>query len=1066
MSPLPDASSTPPRFRVVTADQLGSLIDRLAADLAAAPLGPLTDEVIVVQSQGMRRWIQQELAKRHGCSASLRLPFPARFARDLVDLVIPSAREVAAGRFDVGDDPFDREVMTWRILDLLEDGVASRAPFSPLRRFCSGSARQRLGLAARLAGTFDDYFLYRPELLAAWEMGELLMPGSPHEAWQAELWRLIRSASPVEHAAQKLMGLVAALESMGSTLPPRLPRRIAVFGVSSLPPLFIAVLRALSRLVPVTFYLAASPSRSGHPLSKAWGGQSRELLDLLDRPGTEWLPSPSRRPPGTHLLAGLQNALATGSEAPLAQGERDVSLELHLCHSTLREMEVLRDQLLDAFDRDPSLRPHDVLVMVPDVEAYGPCIETVFGAQADGPAIPHHVADKPLAREFSLARHALDLLALVDNRRTAVDVLTLLEAPAVRGRAGIAEADVATLKSWAEATRIRWGADGLQREAVFGLPAVEANTWRAGLDRLLMGHVAGPVEALITGILPSGGDTAGNSALLGCFAGWAARLFAALDSLRAPRTLSEWRFALLGLIDETLLPEGEAEDRALALIRSRLETLAGMQFRAGHARPVPLEVVRDWIGNVLSDDSFGTGFLAGGITFAAFKPMRAIPFKVIAMAGLDDASFPRRDRRHAFDLIAAAPREGDRSLRTDDRQLFLDSLLAAESRVMLSYVARSAVSNARRAASVVISELLDHLDSQAPEAKLGDAITVEHRLQPFSPDYFVGTSRLFSYSAANAAGVAASAARSEPEPFADVSGGGEAGGPLVVSLGDLIDCWLNPSRFWCRRILRMDLREGVGPPAELEPFTMDALAGYGIKSGMVERRLRGEVAVEVERELLAARGDLPPAGLTSPWHRKYIAEVDAFLESVGAVEYLEPVALEVRGDTWTLTGRVDSVVAGGCLQFRPAKLKVKDRVRGWITHVALSAQRPGMDVRTRVIAEDEAVEWERPADPVAILDGLIAGYRAALVAPLPVFEQASWEFARPAKRSTKSPLEAAIEKFEGTGWTKGNGTTTDAAEPHVALCWRGRDPFENEAAEFQRWSLVLWADACEHEVRK
>lgn len=1062
---MPDALSTPARLRVVTSDQLGSLLERLAADLAGAPLEPLVDEVIVVQSQGMRRWIQQELARRQGCSASLRLPFPARFARELVDLVVPDDRAEPVGPFDLGDDPFDRDVMTWRVLDLLEGGLAAREPFSPIRRFCAGSARQRLGLAARIAGTFDDYFLYRPELLAAWDNGELLVPGAVHEAWQAELWRMIRSGSATEHAAERLRRLVAELDKPATAPRPGLPERLAVFGVSSLPPVFISVLRALSRHIPVTFYLGASPSRSGHPLADAWGGQSRALLDLLDHAETEWMTCPSHRPREATVLTGLQRALTTGEDVRLEHDEADRSLTLHLCHSPLREMEVLRDQLLEAFDRDASLRPHDVLVMVPDIGTYGPCIETVFGAEAGGPALPHQVADRPLAREFSLARHTLDLLALVDGRRTAVEVLALLEAPAIRARAGLAEGDLNLLKAWAEAVRIRWGTDGAERQAFFGLPEVEANTWRAGLDRLLMGHVAGPLEELMAGILPSGGDTAGDSALLGRFVGWAARLFAALDALREPRTLSEWRFSLLALIDDTVLPDGEAEERAMALIRSRLETLAGMQFRAPHERPVSLDVVRDWLEHVLSDDSLGTGFLTGGITFAAFKPMRAIPFKVIAMAGLEDASFPRRDRPAAFDLIAAAPRPGDRSLRTDDRQLFLDSLLAAQGQVILSYTARSAVTNARRAASVVIAELLDHLDRKHGQG-LASSIIVEHRLQPFSPEYFLGTGRLFSYSAANAAGVAASAIRVESEPFAGDRFEADGTDPLVVSLADLIDCWVNPSRFWCKRILRMQVDGAAAPPAELEPFSVDALVGYGVKLDMVRRRLGGRMTGEVERELLAARGDLPPGALTAPWHRRFVGEVESFLETVGDVRLLDPIALDVRGGSWTLTGRIDGVVEGGCLQFRPAKLKIKDRVRGWITHVALAAQCPGRAVTTRVVAEDHSIEWRGPADPIAVLDRLVAGYRAGLTSPLPVFEAASWEFARPRSGRGKSPLEAAIASFEVSEHRGSDRLVGDATDPHVALCWRGRDPFADDAVEFQHWSRMLWDDACAHEVKK
>ena len=1057
---MPDATPTPGRFHAVTADSLGSLVERLAADLAAAPLPPLEEELVVVQSQGMRRWLQLELARRHGCSASLRLPFPARFCRDVADLITPGAPAAPplGGRFATGDDPFDRDVMTWRILGLLEDGLTEADPYAPLRRFCAGGARHRLGLAERIAGAFDDYLLYRPELLAAWEAGKALCPEHPHEAWQAELWRTISRGTGAEHTAVRLGRLVDDLATRAG-LPAGLPSRVTVFGVSSLPPVFIDVLRGLARFIPVTSYLAAEPARGAHPLVQAWGGQARDLLDLFGGRGATWEALAPRRGAGDTVLASLQRGIVAGAaEGPIQVPPGDRSLQVHLCHSPLREMEVLRDQLLDALDADRTLRPHEILVMVPDVATYHPYIETVFGA-GEGPAIPFHVADKPLAREFSLARHALDLLALVDGRRGAAEVLALLDTPAVRNAAGLSEGDVPLLNGWADATGIRWGTDGVDRHAMFRVPPVDANSWRAGLDRLLMGHAAGPVEQLVAGILPHGGDTAGSAALVGRFAHWAAGLFEALDALRAPRPLAEWRVALLDLLDRTVVAESDDEERALALVRGQLDTLAGLQARAGQQRAVPLDVVRDWLSSVLSDDSFGSGFLAGGITFAALKPMRAIPFKVVAMAGLDDASFPRHDRPRAFDLIAAYPRQGDRSLRADDRQLFLDSLLAAERRVILSCVGRSAISNAKRAPSVVIAELLDHLGSAAKQ------VTVEHRLQPFSPEYYRADAALFSYSAANAGACAvAGADPADPEAFVPKAAGDTNGaGPLVISLADLAECWANPSRFWCRRVLRLRLQEGAEAPEDHEPFEANALVRYGVKYDMVRRRARGTVDLSREGELLAARGDLPAAALAPAWHRRFAGEVDRFMSRVGSPVFLEPVSLDIRGDGWTLTGRVDGLVAGGRLQYRPATLKIKDQVRGWIGHLALAAHLGDPGLVSRVIGEDRSMAWRAPDDPGAVLAQLIAGYRAALHAPLPVFERASWEFARP-RNGTRSPLEAAEYAFR-LRWNFGSGREEgDAADPHVALCWRGRDPFDGDTEEFERWSSVLWEPAFAHET--
>ena len=1064
------------RFTVVTADRLSPLVSRLAGELAREPLPPLADELVVVQSQGMRRWLQLELARRHGCSASLRLPFPAGFCRFLADTVLPI--EADTGRFTTGtrgdDDPFDRDVMTWRIRDQLEGGLWRSDPFGPLARFCESDARQRLGLAARIAGAFDDYLLYRPELLAAWELGELRLDGHPHEAWQAALWRRLREGHDADHMARRLTRLIDDLESRpvgAASRPAGLPARITVFGVSSLPPAFVRLLHAVSRFVPVTVHVAGCADESGHPLVQAWGRQAREFRSVLAHPDTGWVQLESPSPLAPSLLRALQGEMLEGrARAPdrLPIVASDDSLSLHVCHSPLREMEVLRDRLLAAFDADSTLRPHEVLVMVPDVTAYQPYVEAVFGAEEEGlPRIPFHVADRPLAREFSLARHVLDLLGLVDGRRTATEVLALLDAPSIRRRAGIGAADVPALHAWAEATRIRWGTDGRERKQVFGLPDLDANTWRAGLDRLLMGYATGPVDGLVAGVLPHGGDTAGDARLLGRFAGWVDGLFAALDDLRHDRPLVAWRTALLDLLDRLVEADGESEERALALVREQLETLALMQVRAGHLRATELGTVRDWLRTVLSDDSNGSGFLAGGVTFAALKPMRAIPFKVIAVCGLDDGSFPRRDRAPAFDLVGTRPEPGDRSLRADDRQLFLDTVLAARDRLILSWVGRSITDNAERAASVVIAELLDHLDrtcvvADAPQVLPRSRIVVEHRLQPFSPAYYRGEGPLFSYSVAHAMACSAARLPVTGAPFVAVEECRAASAQEVVTLtlGDLIECWSNPSRTWCRRALRLRIDDAETGGEEDEPFTVDGLPKYALQDRLVRRRVQGAADRLGEAAVLAACGDLPPGALAPVWHRALAAEADAFVARLGVVDWIEPVAIRLDGPGWTLTGRVDGCTTDGRLQFRPAAVKAKDRVRAWITHLALSAH-AGEDVVSRLVGTDGESRWETPAAAaIAALDALVAGYRAALEAPLPVFEGASWKYVRPGR---SDPLEAARAAFE----LRENGRTQrmegDLSDPHVALCWRGRDPFAGDAAAFVRWTECLWTPCLDSE---
>jgi exodeoxyribonuclease V gamma subunit len=232
---------------------------------------------------------------------------------------------------------------------------------------------------------------------------------------------------------------------------------------------------------------------------------------------------------------------------------------------------------------------------------------------------------------------------------------------------------------------------------------------------------------------------------------------------------------------------------------------------------------------------------------------------------------------------------------------------------------------------------------------------------------------------------------------------------------------------------------------------------------MVRRRIGREPDLARELTLLGARGDLPPGALTAPHHRQLHTSTRKFAGRVGVPSQLPPVGIRIEHGQWLVAGRVDGVTDKGYLQFRPAKVKPRDRVRTWINHVALCAEL-GDPGPARFVGLEAEVVWNVPPDPVAILDELVAGYRAALIAPLPVFENASYEFTRRRRPNSSPPLAAARKAFTVSEDPVSGRSFGDLTDPSVELCWRGRDPFELQLPAFERWSAALWGPAFEYQV--
>ncbi len=1081
------------RLRIVTSHRLDALLRALADALAAAPLPPLAREVVVVQSQGMRRWVTLQLADRLGCAASLYMPFPGAFGHRLAEAADAAPHPAPPGGYE--DSPFGRDALTWRIDDAL-DALLPLKGFAPLRAYLAdGDARKRHQLCARVANLFDDYQIYRPDLLLAWEAGKDPVK-CDDAAWQAELWRRLTREAPADHLARRFERLIESLETCAA--PPKgLPPRLAVFGVTTLPPVFIRLLRGLARFVEVSLYVVAANNGrpttddaiggGANPLVASMGGQGQTFLDLLrENFGAEatWDPIAAAPPPRDSLLHRLQaDALAgldrtfvaappaappgrtaTDTASPTAA---DDSLTVHICHSPLREMEVLRDQLLAAFAADPELRPHDILVMTPDVATYAPYARSVFGVDhPPAPRLPVRVADRRVAHELPLTEVFCRALTLARGRVTATEVLDLLECPAVQRRAGFTESDLPVLAQWVADANIRWGVDAAARRAE-GLPPESANTWRAGFERLLLGYAVGPCDDLVAGTLPLGSATAGRADLLGRFVDWCERLFRCAGNLRRERPLREWAADLNAWPDQFLEARDDEERDAIARIRGELRRLDTLALAAAHNRPVPLDVLCDHFEHAFADDGFGTGFISGAITFCAMKPMRTIPFKIIAVCGLGHDAFPRRDRPPAFDLQARAPRPGDRSLRADDRQLFLETFLAAGRRLIVTYVGASQKDNSERPPSVCLAELLDAVErAYGPETRR--TVLLRHPLQPFSAAYYNGRdARLFSYSAENCrAGRAAGGARhaqlpfiTRPFPIPE--------GRLTVSAADLARAWLRPCRLFCERTL--DLRFPADDAAEVEnvePLALDNLTRTRVADWLLARRLAG--ATEDETTLLAARGDLPPGRLGRALRSEIERQVGPVLDRLRDAQFLPPAELSVQGVDWTLTGRIEGLTDRARLQYRCAAIKPKDLARAWTAHLLLNAaaeEGAALPRVTRLIGTDGERRFGPVARPRKLLDALLAGYRRALAEPLPLFEEAGYAFAarlHDPKRSDDPVATAWKEAYAAWFGDDFRNTPGDRDDPFVALCFRGGDPFRDRRGDFESLARAFWAPLMDH----
>ncbi|MFN3240208.1 MAG: exodeoxyribonuclease V subunit gamma [Planctomycetota bacterium] len=1119
---------------VITGHRLEALFDALCEQLASSPADPMATETILVPGQGIARWLELRLAERLGIAAGVETPFLGAWLHQLTE---PSGPD---------GDPFAREVLVWRLWRLLGErskATADKDRFGAASDYIENDhdGRKRLQLCTRLSACFDDYQLYRDDLLDAFARGDDHKALSEHAPWQARLWRALLAdaglelpdqkkdrsrrgddATPLLFAelaepppppsceqAHRIASLRARLDDQ-AWCRQHLPPRLWVFGTTTMPPAFLDVLHRIGHRIDVHLFvpqptphfvgdLRERSKRSGdNALLARFGAESRDfqgmLVDLEERSDHD-VPVEQHpldtfvdddRVPDT-LLACLQQDLVQAFDrgerdaAPFVLRADDDSLRIHDCHSPQRELEVVRDQICAAFDADPTLQPRDVMVLVPDVDRYAPYAHAVFGPLQH--RLPFHLADRHPARELPICRALLQVLELARTRLTLAEVLHLLETPAIQRRFGLFPSDVPVVRHLCREAGIRWGLDGDSRREHFELPAFDDNAWRPGLERLLLGTLTGPLDELVCGRAPVGDTTEARAELLARFVAFTRVLFAQVAALRQPHALQDWADRVDQAVAELFEAGDPDEEEAVRHLRRATVALRGQARTAAHVERLQPAVMHAWLEGALAHGASHSrlpgqsdrGFLGGAITFAAMLPMRAVPVRALFVCGLDDESFPRRDNPSPFDLIAARARPGDRSRRLDDRQLFLDLMLAARDRLHLTFVGHSAKDNAEGAPSVVLSELLEHVERTCTtegRRSATELLVVGHPLQPWSPRYRGGgDARLFTYARQPAIGDddAGPAPWCPPdEAVLEVPEDARE----HVALDDLLQFWWHPCRFFLQRGLRVRVRQDEEQEDAAEPFEIDGLTRYHLQDEAVRRAQRGDDEHGDPLAWTRQHGVLPVGAQGDVAFHALRADTQRLLHE--ARQYAHTVARRVdvqlgRADApgARLTGQMHGFGPDGRTYMRVSKLKAKDRMRAWIEHLVLclqAAQQPDAEPawpnRTRVLSGDAEHEFlPVPGDQaVTLLARLVQLFRTGLTRPLPFFERSSFVVGSGGKKDPESLLRRARREYELGD--RSEPFRYDLGDEAVALCMRDRDPIDAGVdGEFYRLASELWQPA-------
>ncbi len=1000
---------------------------------------PFAEEVVVVPARGVERWLTQRLSHRLGATdgrldgvcAGVRLVSP----RSLVAMLTGTERT----------DPWDPDRLVWPLLATIDE-VLDEPWAATLARHLGagttpGTADQRRGrrysVARRLAGLLSSYAVQRPAILAAWRAGDDTdgqgHPIDPDLRWQPELYRRLEQrvdAPPPDVRHADVLARIRAGEPLA------LPDRLSLFGHTRVPVTEVELLAAVGEVREVHLWLPQTSAvlwdrlaphvadgpvlrarddtalLVGHPLLASLGRDARELQRTLAplAPATDAVVDDPPDEPAT-LLGWLQHDLRRDAEpdaatrAARALRPDDRSVQVHACHGPARQVEVLREVLAGLLDDDPTLEPRDILVMCPDIEGYASLFEAGFGlAEVVHDGHPAHglrvrLADRGLARTNPLLDLAARVVEIAGGRETASEVLDLASTDVVRRRFALSDDDLEQVAQWVAESGTRWGLAADLR-GPYALADYPHNTWRLGLDRLLLGvGMAEAGQRRFGGALPLDDVGSAEIDLAGRLAELVDRLETGVRALLAARRASEHVAALAEVVDALGDVGG---DEAWQRAQAARELAAVADAAGGHDVPLDLSDVRALLEQRLAGRATRANFRTGALTVSTMVPMRSVPHRVVCLVGLDDGTYPRQASIDGDDALARQPRTGERDVRAEDRQLLLDAVLAATERLVLTYTGADEVKGEVRPPAVPIGELLDALDATTA-TPVREHVLVRHPLQPFDPRNFTpgrllpGDTRPFGFDRHALSGArAARGPRVLPPPFLDGAlpplPATTADGGRDVLLADLQLFLAHPVRAFVRRRLDVSLSWEEDEPSDAIPVELGPLETWAVGDRVLTRVLAGEdlAAVEVAER---ARGDIPPLRLGAPVLDKVHETVEALVTVSAAARRLpaETVDVTTEVDGVRVTGQVPDVRGSTIVRVSYSRLGPRQRLAAWLDLLALTAAEPDGGWRAEVFGAGGRTGPQRsllgPVDPEnarAFLGELVDVFRRGMCEPLPM----------------------------------------------------------------------------------
>lgn len=1014
-------------FNIYQSNSLEKLAQHFGEIYKPDKNNPLYPTWVIVQNNEIKEWLSLKFATQNEIAGNFRFIFPSEFLWVLYRLGDKDIPQVL---------PSDLNAMHWALFDLFGTNreMLQHIPYYDLS---ADSPTKRFQLCTHLADNFDQYQVYRPEMMEAWNEGKLVTKHKD-EKWQSSIWKRLNehwSSNPKTKEIPSRSGAFNELLSwleMDSPFLAQLPEQLYVFGLSQVSRPFLEITGRLAKTIDVHFFAGDNDidfwdeSEAVPELLKNWKKPALEqrnlLLQLLKQ---EQIP---------YNIIRLQNEMN-----PVLP-----ELKVHSCHNKRREVQVLKDEVLHFLDKHPDCDVSRVLIMVPDAEEYASLIEFVFEHGDGEPSLPvsRLSNQQRLSEEYALNM----LLDLLSSSYKISEVLQFLNLGPIKQKFSFSDDELDILEDWIVDNNVFRG---------LGERPNSAYSWQKAVNQMLSGFATEPdTLEVFNGLVPyhkttSGEDMELASRLSECIHA----LSRAENSAQQLKTAEEW-LAFTAQLAKDFLDHPRQE--SVSGIHKVISKLKEHVAYTASKEQLSYQTIKNWLKSQFDTTSSASGRFGQGITVSSYVPYRSVPFRFIGVLGMNESTFPRKATRPDFDLIYADPQPGDRIQKEDDTYLFLETIYAAQDHLHISYKGQDQRTDFKRLPSILVQQYLDKIYDDWEKG-----ITY-HNLHSFNSNYFKKENERFSYSNLNlklskkiheyggdSAQVFIGNSFNKSEPLESDR----------FHISELISFFTHPSKYILYNKLGVNDYSDFNEITDREPFKLNSLDRYYLDDFLFKKLARGEPESKVFEFAQAAA--MIPDELEG--EKSFIHEKEKVLELLEVVKTYtsgeeREVEIEIQSEGLELYGAIPGVYDDVFITYRVGKRRAKDEVHHWLKHLLLLQNNFDIEHSLFISKDKEGVQELKILSsdvPKNLLSTLIKWYSGhnSVLEKTSFFPETSKTYAEAFKKKGKNDyaLEKAYNKWEynPSRWKYG-----ESGDYFNSLMWRNLDPISHEA--FTQNALTFW----------